>query len=1368
MDATHGPSERGQQGWYAPTARDDERGSMLIVALGILALLSILGLTFARLMTLESAASTNYVDGVRARLIAEGGLRRALTQLKLDVSSKPYSSVDESWVYAGGEYGLPLELSTHLRPGSQEERDALANGQSLAQIERRRASFAAVLARTYHDQNGIDQYKIKVIDTQTQFNLNSRYEESQVGNETYDLNYIRFLDALGVALSKKPLPGTTTPSGRNPILHARYPRGARNAYRGGMAIYQFRRSRENGEFKSKTELLEVLESEEDYELLKDYVTAKSWVDRRVVSPVQIPNQSKKPWADVKVIEPRSPINVNLASKEVIAANLAGIAGRAIFFYSGDWATRSQRLQEVDEGTSYHYVPPGNADIKEEKEYQAKGVVVYFDPIGYKGSGPGAADPPDIDGAYRLAGLIWQHVQTNPFRSYAEWEAWLDQTLTPAVLNWTDSNGRKVFPDPNATDLVMTDLNGTPLSQAEKQQIKSDPRFVGWFHQCVRDLIKANCNPNARLSSWNPDPVVSLNVDKGGLLYMDPRRPDSDPNKEMRMRQTNEFCFAPKGVFEVTALGEVLGSTPVDVNEQKDENGDGLTDRTIFAQAKVRAVVKLFETVSHRTQRDFEQFGGPNAFGGYLEDREEIETYPVPKIYWDPRAHGLAGQDLANFYKSWSSSRAPGNLTPSKKYGYLQLKTLVQPSTRRTDSTAVVDMAVLNDSTPPHFELLLQDRRVELPGQARNTNLDVLEADTSGKQWNNPSPGSPVNGRVRNRWGFPYLDAAPATNNFGHIWGGSAPMDGEELWQTLVLTPDGYLNTALRPSNLWYRASDSGARAGGNKEVFLTGAGQDTVSGGITFFAGLDPRRRGASNLDINPTGATPPGPGNPDEGGNVAPVLKGGVSFWYKPEFDWAARDVNGNYINDTTPGKKKMDQRFCGLLGVSHVLRNDHAFSDASGTPGSWCRGTQMFVTRNTSGDLRITRLYYEVCGAPPDFNVSSQVTPPYNGVEEQPWVADPVNGGFMPISVYWNKCRTDQQYTWPPKELLDNYSNPNSPWRKIAHARIDWWVPRERLQHWRKGEWHHIAIRWDDDAGDLKVWLDTEDVTGALRKNPVGDPYKPVGGYDPTSTPPGAIIPPPGFGPTDLVPAFVRLNAKAGGDNDERAQPKDMISVGSIWRDQNQRAGLFKYSREANLPANGTIDDVRFFDGLGGSNSISFTGHYEREGAWRNEFDLTPYFPPDSRRLALGSISFTGYLPTAYSTRSGDGGAQNLARQPNGAGQITLTFQVYDKDGNLKYDFSTPSGPAHWEAIMGAITGPTTKTGFQLVDDQGEPVVVELGDRLVYDIVIDAAKYQPGQGLKAGYYPGGFAVASPVVDSVDLTFMLPNPEILFSERVN
>jgi len=62
--------------------RVDERGSALLVALGMLVLLSIMGITFVILSRMEMQAAINFDNVARARFLAETGLERALAELR--------------------------------------------------------------------------------------------------------------------------------------------------------------------------------------------------------------------------------------------------------------------------------------------------------------------------------------------------------------------------------------------------------------------------------------------------------------------------------------------------------------------------------------------------------------------------------------------------------------------------------------------------------------------------------------------------------------------------------------------------------------------------------------------------------------------------------------------------------------------------------------------------------------------------------------------------------------------------------------------------------------------------------------------------------------------------------------------------------------------------------------------------------------------------------------------------------------------------------------------------------------------------------------------------------------------------------------
>ncbi|MGE0709571.1 MAG: hypothetical protein AB7N76_20930 [Planctomycetota bacterium] len=1302
----------------AQPPRDDERGSMLIVALGILALLSIMAVTFVKLMNLERKATTNYVDMVKARLIAEGGLERSMAQLKLSISAETVSDPSAPWIYAGGDYSLPLE-------------EASGDPNSPRNV---RASFWGNMGASY--SNGKDEYRVKVLDTQTQFNLNTQFEMVDVPNEgQQDLAYIRWLDCLGIAISKlNPRAGgggtSSSSGGRNPVKFARYPKnGGANAARGAKAIFLFRQSRENSTFSSKSELLEVLESEDDYLLLKDYVTAHSWFDPKTISPR--PTDSKnKPWSDVIRREPRSPINVNLATTEVIAANLAGIAGRAFYRWSGDI-----NKQGVDAGAAvseYQY-----SGKQEETSYSNAGAVVYIDPFGWQ-PGRRAGDDPIIHGAIEFARQIKAHINNRgPFQSFSDWECFVDRTLTESFLENTrdpDSSNR-VYPYFN--DAKLTDLNGNPLTNPSPNQIKGLPEFRHWFLQCVRDMIKSNFNPNARLSSWNPDQVVRMQVDKGGLLYRNPDLTDpNDPNKFLHMRQTLEWCLAPKGIFEVTTLGEVLGPPPVDPNRRQDVNKDGIPDDEIFAQAKVRGVLQLFDTETLRTQRDFERKGDEYKDGA-PDQRLDCVTWPVAKVYWDPTVPGSGIGDPKAYYNDWVAQ--DGVLTPAKDSGYLAL------ATRRKFGdifhTQVIHMGLNAPDVPPKFEALFQDRRLEASPSNRTVQnpvfADPLQADTSAGVSNNPNPGQPVGGRVQNRWGWPYGDARLG------IYPNARSSDVQEAWRFNVLTPDGYLNTALRPSLLWYRASDSGKNLDNSVEAFPA-AGSGTLP---------KEDRRGTSNLKIDV-------PGDPNASGNVAPTPNGAVEFWYKPDFDWNYRRWTGTQSNPVS--NTSVDTTYCGLLATSHVLINPEAYThQGASQKGVYSRGTQMFLTRNTSGEVRLTRLYFEVVG---DSGSAFEV----------PWVEDPnAPGSKLKISDYYTKASTDPKYVWPPKEL---YTNCPQAFLDIRWARSDYWLPATLFRNWRAGEWHHFAMRWEDRSNlaplspyraSLQVWIDGRgpfDPVAHQIGTPQGTPgypgYIPVGSYDQQGNP----LPPPPPAPAKLPP-FVRLNGRSYNPTDPKNErPMDRIVVGAVARDQLDKSslvkdGVFKHTTDGKvaLTANGTIDDVRFYDGAQAVSNptIDYDGRYVDEGVWQGEIDLSPYFPPDVGVLSLGSVNFTAYLPRAYGVVNGG----HVDYEP-GAGTVQVSVEVRDASGAVK--FTDPSWVATFTSNR---ANATSKSGFGLLRN-GAPVAVDRTDKIVYTVRMTSAKFDPQVGLNNNAQ--GFNVATPILDDISLIYFLPSSKVLLKERVN
>ncbi|RME88924.1 MAG: hypothetical protein D6785_00350, partial [Planctomycetota bacterium] len=160
-----------------------QRASMLIVALGVLTLLSVMAVAFATMMSMEQKASTNFVDGVRANFLAVSGREAASIYLKSTMTD-PNILANQNlknrfpWLYNMGDYSLPLEQAmTAPNPASI-------------------LSYYGYIGGTYMDDG--DKYGVKIIDTSSQFNLNNRFQVTQLsGGKVQDPIYTRILANLG-------------------------------------------------------------------------------------------------------------------------------------------------------------------------------------------------------------------------------------------------------------------------------------------------------------------------------------------------------------------------------------------------------------------------------------------------------------------------------------------------------------------------------------------------------------------------------------------------------------------------------------------------------------------------------------------------------------------------------------------------------------------------------------------------------------------------------------------------------------------------------------------------------------------------------------------------------------------------------------------------------------------------------------------------------------------------------------------------------------------------------------------------------------------------------------------------------------------
>lgn len=533
--------------------RQKTRGSMLIVAMGILALMSIMAVTFTRLMKLESDASTNYIDMIRAKLLARSGESRSIVSLRDSASANSFDSIADLWVFKddGGNLaaGTPIEDAT-------------------------KPSFEGDLGGTYADKGNI--YKVKVIDCASQINLNGTQPR-----------LTDMLDNLGAAISRK----RGVP---DPLTGLEYKGGT-----GGQAIVTFRSSLVNAKYSSKMQLLELFQENErkkgttdadkvgldKFNVFKDYVTANGWLNEKTVKGTQNPDPKIPP---LYFPEPRYPVNINTATHEVLVACLQGLAGR------GRYVGITERTQRIDQDS------PDYADRLPGDEPTALDEIIDFIYV----------EPLTEGQAEQIASLIENRRASRSFRSHADFEFFVDTIIPTDVL------------PPYKPSLHPADDRDTD-------------HFELWYKQAGRDMIKANFNPNARPNYFNPSVSARLVADKASLWM-------KDKDGLLAEAHTTEFCFSSMGYFEITSLGRVLD-----------------TREDIVAEAKVRTVVKLFDTIMHTSQREFELAAD--------EDKEDFTTYPLNVVA----------------YRKLDDTQEYGH----NEIGYLELSPLEEDSYGMDNSTA---------------------------------------------------------------------------------------------------------------------------------------------------------------------------------------------------------------------------------------------------------------------------------------------------------------------------------------------------------------------------------------------------------------------------------------------------------------------------------------------------------------------------------------------------------------------------------------------------------------------------------------------------------------------------------------------------------
>ncbi|RME80452.1 MAG: hypothetical protein D6785_10350 [Planctomycetota bacterium] len=1021
-------------------------------------------------------------------------------------------------------------------------------------------------------------------------------------------------------------------------------------------ILDYRNQLENQSYSNKEQLIEIL-GKTNYELVKDYVTVFSWVDEKAVMPAEeIPGSD--PYSTIGNIPSinyqlsrRSPININTASKEVLIAVTKDIGGRTVFTYNDINVEKSTNRQLIDSQSKKWQISTAVGQKYEEKQTVVNSLYVWIEPFNY-------------NEAKMIAENIIKYRENNgAFDNFEEFYDLVD-------LMFAGKYGQDVFATywARVGGLILSRI-GQEISDSGNMRNPFQAKGMNevlknLVRKGAADCIKANFNPNAASSFFNPNQGVAKVVDKANLLYMPPKTGGTSgaQYQKAEVRQTVDFCFTPMGVFEITSIGIV---------ESKEKKA---TKAQIEAKAKIRAVIWIYDAIRHTTQADFE--ANSDIFGP--TQRSDVITYPEPNVNWEVQG--------PNYYKPLAEGGIPSGAT---QYG--------------ADNTVIdgrVELAEANDTSAR--------------GSSNARFMIRWAKKANGKSWSQENSGfsnyfGETNGRP-DTWAYAYetkdFESDELIRKNASVQKSEGNLMPDGFFNTMFKATSGVTLSGYKPRFIWYRAGyqDPTPSVPYNKvngaQVIEQGVYADNTFENIDYYSGV--------------------------------------IEFWYKPDKDWQhwffspttpfeyERPINPTSASYYNHGALDI---FMGFLAVSHVREKAQPDSKGKKTKST---GTQLFVYRNSFGDLRATRIYYEIIGEYPKAPNVTYPEEPYImrsplsqkvtdnvsklGGDYQKYLSDGEATGLKEYIKAYEMDPADNggTYEWPPKEI--GAIAPGQLDTRIKRGRSDSIIHGNRLQWIRAHEWHHFMVSWNDSsAGNDRLVIKIDNQAYLTS------------------------IPLPRVNETAFAGTFSKLNEIPG-------KNRDHFYVGSIFRKQLfVQSGVFKFTTGNNIVkevCHGTIDDVYYFP-ITAAGSGGIPQRFASSGIYTNAFALQDKFSGGVQVLNLALIQWTAYLPKVWHSM----GQHRVYPQL----KFTLWLSKYDplnRQLTGAKPINLPNGKDVYNTTNYKVTGLVP-----LVDSLGKPYGAGPNDWLVYRV-----EFTPGS-------PSGQPiqnVVTPALDDITLIYFLPQSQII------
>jgi hypothetical protein len=608
-------------------AMDKNRGFVLIVALGVLGVLGLLAATFATLSHVEKSVSSSYVDKVRAKMLAQSGIERAIAAIRGRCLVQSWDDPRNDWYYREmlnapvGSLSYPSTTSMALdhwapyvpaRPYGRPARSLEAsledglNGTGINGI-----SLPALTAALTKDvisgefpgtyQLRGDVYALKILDCTSMINVNDGSGQIQ-----------RILNNLGSILLCED--GTPVSAG---------------GFQLGTAIAAKSATRLKP-FNNKSEILDEVfiqnalfagmptEARKRFNAVKDYITCHGWMDGTTVrfqntwQPATdyiggsyAAAMASNDGAPMGPAAPDGGLKEALASGspsvESVSANLAPTSVPASPLYTlraqvpGGYAALP--------GTSI-LAAPGPITVTDSKRGGGfkQFVMNKGQDLAYGGENPAEyisttyyfmepRCPINVNTVSRevlVATLKDLEADLWDYEVYAEGVSPLEYTARLALKNikinqaeaeaaadWIIS-GRYTFP--TGPGLTPGSWSYNDWMHFEDEVIQTIPGLTRY----QKALIKANANPNSNIRKLCPDLIMVCSnpgVNPDELVHLD--------KSDIKVPST-DWCFTSNGFFEIECIGRVY------------DKG------AIMAEEKIETVVKVFDLVRYSNQKQFEE------------------------------------------------------------------------------------------------------------------------------------------------------------------------------------------------------------------------------------------------------------------------------------------------------------------------------------------------------------------------------------------------------------------------------------------------------------------------------------------------------------------------------------------------------------------------------------------------------------------------------------------------------------------------------------------------------------------------------------------------------------------------------------------